>query len=101
MKQHESFEPKLRKNLLLGVTTYLFAAAVMLLWIFHDRLGVEISTVCIMTGVSLLMIILDIVGRKNRTENYRYAKELKDSREKMSEEDFHGSAVFFDNEGKK
>ncbi|MGN0641618.1 MAG: hypothetical protein ACI4JJ_00600 [Huintestinicola sp.] len=100
MKQHEPFEPKLRKNLLLGVTTYLFAAAVMLLWKFHDRLGVEISTVCILTGIALLMIILDIVGRKNRTENYRYAKELKDSREKMSDEDFRGSAVFFENDDK-
>lgn len=95
MKPHEPYKPKKRRNLILDAAALLFAAAVCALWIFREKLCLEISDMCILTGVSLLIIIPDIADHRRKKDIYLREVELQKQQEDIGNGDYSDSGIFF------
>ncbi|MGN0665308.1 MAG: hypothetical protein ACI4KF_02145 [Huintestinicola sp.] len=100
MKKHKPFEPSKRGNLMLSVTTYLFAAGAAGMWILKREIDLDTPTVFMVSGIALFMIIMNISGKVNAKMNYQYAKELKEKHEAISIEAYKKNDIFFRDEDK-
>ena len=93
MKLHEPYEPKLRKNYMLAASAAVFTAAAAALWFFHEKLSLNVGTLCIITGAALFSMIFTFVNYKRKRENFLKAKELKEKQEDIGKD--KGNEIFF------
>ncbi|MBQ7783340.1 MAG: hypothetical protein IJ368_05160 [Oscillospiraceae bacterium] len=95
MRPHQSYIPKKHNNAMLKIAVAAFAAAVTVMWFLRERLFISVSDLLIYTGLALLLIIFTIFDKKKKDKLYDDALELKDQREKIGDDDYNGSSIFF------
>lgn len=95
------YVPKKRKNRLLDflVVALLLSAAAM--WIFRDRLEIELSTLCIYTGLMLLPAALWALNRRKERELRTEEKFLEKMRDEIGKDSYHDNLIFYDDKKKK
>ncbi|MBQ8569676.1 MAG: hypothetical protein IJ446_10715 [Oscillospiraceae bacterium] len=91
----KGYKPKLQKRYTQRIASWLLVAAALCLWIFRERLGLEISELCLISGAAVFNLTLQIVNMQRAKENYLRAVELKERRDKLSVDDFIEKAEIF------
>ena len=65
-------------------TSYALCIAVALLWIARKRLDFDVSTLMVLTGLALILLIVGLRNKKREKENEQTAKALEETRKEMS-----------------
>ncbi|MBQ7782819.1 MAG: hypothetical protein IJ368_02520 [Oscillospiraceae bacterium] len=95
MRPHQSYTPRKQNNTMLTIAVAAFAAAVAAMWFLRKRLFISVSDLLIYTGLALLLILFTIFDKKKKGKLYDDALELKDQRERIGDDDYSGSSIFF------
>ena len=91
---HDYF-PKKFQNPLLVFSAVISATAVAALWYFREALELDISDLLLLSGLSLIIILLTVRDILKKKEYFLKASELKKQREDMDNEDFSDNSIFF------
>lgn len=90
--REERFKPKRRRNGLLKFTSAFACAAVAAMWIFGGELGLDFPTVCIYTGLGLLIISPALLNMSRERRLRQAEKHNEELREMIGKED---NSMFF------
>lgn len=98
MKTHKQFEPKLRKNYLLGAAAVIFIIAVIVMWKYMNELSLTIPDMLIFTGLALFTALAAISQYMKKRENYKKAEELTKLQKDVGTGNYNDSSIFFRDE---
>lgn len=90
--REERFKPKRRRNGMLRFTSAFACAAVAAMWIFGERFGLDFPTLCIYTGLGLLIISPALLNMSRERKLRQEEKHNEELREMIGKED---NSMFF------
>lgn len=91
------YTPKERPTRLLRISSLLFAAGTMALWLVGERFGLEKGDLLIMSGIAVLLLTLSINGRRAEKQAKAQEKAILEMREECGKGDYNND-IFFRNE---
>lgn len=91
------YTPKQRPTRMLRISSLLFAAGTIGLWLIGERLGLEKGDLLIMSGIAVLLLTLSINGRRAEKQAKEQEKALLEMREECGKGDYNND-IFFRNE---
>lgn len=97
MKLRESrFVPKRRSNILLKILDTALCAGLVLMWFFHETLGISAADMFIISGLIIIAVIF--ASANSRTERKLKAAESHNEklRDEIGKDKFGDNSVFFD-----
>lgn len=89
------YTSKERPARLLRVSSMLFAAGTILLWLVGGKFGLETGDLLIMTGIAVLLLTLSINGRRAEKKVREQEKALLEMREECGKGDYNND-IFYD-----
>lgn len=72
----------------------LFCAGTVILWIFHEKYGIEKGDMMIMSGIALLLLTLLLQNRRAEKQLKISDKELMKMREECGKDDYNTDIYF-------
>lgn len=72
----------------------LFCAGTVVLWIFHEKYGIEKGDMMIMSGIALLLLTLLLQNRRAEKQLKISDKELMKMREECGKDDYNTDIYF-------
>lgn len=95
MNDREKFyAPKERRSVMLKSCSILFCAGTVILWIFHEKYGIEKGDMMIMSGIALLLLTLLLQNRRAEKQLKISDKELMKMREECGKDDYNTDIYF-------
>lgn len=95
MNDREKFYvPKERRSVMLKSCSILFCAGTVVLWIFHEKYGIEKGDMMIMSGIALLLLTLLLQNRRAEKKLKISDKELLKMREECGKDDYNTDIYF-------
>lgn len=95
MNDREKFYvPKERRSVMLKSCSILFCAGTVVLWIFHEKYGIEKGDMMIMSGIALLLLTLLLQNRRAEKQLKISDKELMKMREECGKDDYNTDIYF-------
>lgn len=96
MKHREKrFESKYKPSRLLNFMSSVVVIIVVLLWIFHEKIGVTIPDLMIVTGIAVLIIDLAWMNRKKFKNLKIDESHLKKNQDKIGNGDYNND-IYYD-----
>ncbi|MBR4096251.1 MAG: hypothetical protein IKK42_02980 [Oscillospiraceae bacterium] len=89
------YTPKERPARLLRISSLLFAAGTIALWLFGEKLGLEKGDLLIMSGIAVLLLTCSINGRRAEKLAKVQEKEFLEMREECGKGDYNND-IFYD-----
>lgn len=90
--REERFKPKRRKKTLLNFTSAFSCSAIAAMWIFGRRFGMDVPTLCIYTGLGMLIIALSLLNKSREKKLRQEEKHNDELRDFIGKED---NSLFF------
>lgn len=95
MNDNRNFhKPKERRSVMLKSCSILFCAGTVILWIFHDRFGLERGDMLILTGIAILLLTCLMQGKRAEKQLKISDKELLEMREQCGKDDYNTDIYF-------
>ncbi len=95
MLKRSLFTSKKRQPLLLTLGGGIFILGVLLLWIFSERLGLELSDLLLMTGLALILFSLSVSSKRTEKKIRQQEEDLRKIREQCGKGDYNND-IFYD-----
>jgi len=89
------YTPKERPSILLRVSSLLFTAGTIALWVFGGRIGLETGDMLIMSGIAVLLLTCSISGRRAERKAREQAAAVMKMREECGKGDYNND-IFYD-----
>lgn len=91
MKKRALYKPPAEKHTISGIATYAAAVLCAAMWALSGKIDIGAGSLFMMTGIALLLIILNIINRRASKRTYSESKLLAEQRhsgedKQMSEE---------------
>ena len=89
------YKPKERSTALLRISSLLFAAGTVVLWLVGEKFGIETGDMLIMSGIAVLLLTLSVNGRRAEKKAGLASEELLKIREECGKGDYNND-IFYD-----
>ena len=90
--REERFKPKRRKRTLLNFTSAFSCVMIAAMWVFGERFGLDVPTLCIYTGIGLLIISPALMNKSRDKKLQQEEKHNDELRDFIGKED---NSLFF------
>lgn len=98
--RNERYVPRKRRYTLLRVLDMFMIVAVTAMWLSHERLGIAVSDLFIISGLVLFALIVSGINRKKNKELEVSDEFLEKMRNEIGNGDYGGGSIFFNDEKK-
>lgn len=95
MNNRYLYNPKERPSRLLRISSLLFVAGTIALWLFGKRLGLSTGDLLIMSGIAVLLLTLSINGRRAEKQAKERQNALMQMREECGKGNYNND-IFYD-----
>ena len=90
------YVPKKQKNRLLDVLVTALLLSAVGMWIFRERLGLDVSSLCIYTGIMLIPVSFMSINKSKEKELHADDKQLEKMRDEIGKDSYHDNSIFYD-----
>ena len=90
------YTPKERPSRLLRISSLLFAAGTIGLWIFGSRFGLSTGDLLIMSGIAVLLLTCSINGRRAEKKAKEQNQALMQMRENCGKDNYNNDIFYND-----
>ncbi len=87
---NSGYEPRKPDRRFLKFTGRFGAALVAVLWFVRAKIGIDTSSMCILTGIAIFNLVMQSIDRKAVEENYRQARAIRENRDTIDSNDIGG-----------
>ena len=89
----ERYEPRKPDRRFITFTSRAGIAVVALMWLLKRKFGIDSSTMCILTGIAIFNLVMNINDRKTVEKNYLCAKAVRENKQTIDSGDIGGDDI--------
>ena len=95
MSKRVIYTPKKRSSALLRISSLLFAAGTVIMWLVGERFCISSGNLLIMSGIAVLLLTCSVNGRRAEKKSEEYSEIIRQVREECGKGDYNND-IFYD-----
>ncbi len=95
MSKRFIYTPKKRSSALLRISSLLFAAGTIIMWLVGEKFGIPNGNLLIMSGIAVLLLTFCVIGKRAEKKSEEYSETIRKIREECGKGDYNND-IFYD-----